>query len=132
VDEPIYILTVIHIEKEGAGRLERRIYISREDLSIQKQVFFDRAGNIDTVGIYNNYSMEGDVMFPHIIRIERPKEQYAMQLGMVKVQLNVPLTNEQFDLPRPEGSDLQVLDNVRTNEPPKGGGSPKNNNNRNR
>ena len=122
VDEPNYILTVIHTEKQGVGRIERKIYISREDLSVQKQVLFDRAGNIDTVGVYNNYSREGDsVMFPHLIRIERPKEQYAMSLGMVKVQINVPLTDEQFDLPRPEGSDLQVLDNVQTNEPAKGG-----------
>lgn len=120
VEEPSYILTVVHLEQNGTGRIERKIYISREDLSVQRQVLFDKAGNIDTIGTYSNYSEEGDrIMFPHLVRIDRPKEQYGMVLGMVKVQINVPLTDDQFDLPRPEGSDLQVLDNVSPDLPPR-------------
>ena len=122
VEEPSYILTVVHLEKNGIGRIERKIYISREDLSVQKQILFDRDGNMETVGTYSNYSMEGDgIMFPHLVRIDRPKEQYGMQLGLVKVQINVPLTDDQFDLPRPEGSELQILDNVSPDTTTRGG-----------
>lgn len=127
IEEPNYILTLIHYDNEsGRAWISRKIYFSREDLTVQKQVLFDKEGNAATIGTYNNYVTAADgTMFPHLITIERPQEQYTMQLGVVKVDLNVPLTDDQFQIPRPEGSELQVLDNVQPNEPPKGA-APKN------
>jgi hypothetical protein len=126
VMEPNYIMTIIHNGKDGAPWIERKIYFSREDLSVQKQVLFNRNGDVDTVGSYSNYTFEANgIMFPHIIKFERPAEQYSMQLNIVKLQVNIPFANDQFDLPRPEGSELQVLDNVTPDAtvlgpPPKG------------
>ncbi len=112
VSEPNYIMTIIHADKKTSPWIERKIYFSREDLSVQKQVLFDREGNAATVGTYNNYSMESGVMLPHLITIDRPQEQYTLQLGVVKALVNVTITDEQFQLPRPEGSELQIMDNV--------------------
>lgn len=128
IEEPNYILTLIHYDAEsGRAWIARKIYFSREDLSVQKQVIFDKEGNTATIGTYNNYVTGANgISFPHLINIERPQEQYTMQLGIVKVDLNAPLADDQFQLPRPEGSELQVLDNVKTNEPAKTAPSPKN------
>jgi hypothetical protein len=126
VVEPNYIMTIIHADKNGPPWIERKIYFSREDFSVQKQVLFDHEGNAATVGTYNNYAVDANgISFPRIIKIERPHEQYSLQLGVLKANINAPLTDDQFLLPRPEGSDLQVLDNVQVNEQNKGGASPK-------
>jgi hypothetical protein len=96
-------------------------------------VLFDKEGNASTVGTYNNYISDPatGVLYPHLIKIERPQEQYTMQLGVVAVKINVAMTNEQFQLPRPEGSELQVLDNVTPGDSVlKGDGPPKGSRNR--
>jgi outer membrane lipoprotein-sorting protein len=125
VSEPNYIMTIIHNGKDAPPFIERKIYFSREDLSVQKQVLFDREGNAATVGTYNNYSMESGVMLPHLITIDRPQEQYTLQLAVVKAQVNVAISNEQFQLPRPEGSELQIMDNVTPDQSILGPANPK-------
>lgn len=112
VPEPNYIMTIIHNGKDAPPFIERKIYFSREDLTVQKQVLFDRKGNAATVGTYNNYSMESGINLPHLITIDRPQEQYTLQLNIVKTQINISISDEQFQLPRPEGSELQIMDNV--------------------
>jgi hypothetical protein len=130
--EPNYIMTIIHNGHDSPPFIERKIYFSREDLSIQKQVLFDKEGNASTVGTYNNYTSDpaSGVLYPHLIKIERPQEQYTMQLGVVAAKINVNMTDEQFQLPRPEGSDLQVLDNVTPDSSILQGGPPKGSRNR--
>jgi len=125
VAEPNYIMTIIHNGKDTPPWIERKIYFSREDLSVQKQVLFDHEGNAATVGTYSGYSSESGFVLPNSIAIERPQEQYTLQLNVVKAQVNVRLTNEQFELPRPEGTELQIMDNVTPDAsilgpPPKG------------
>jgi hypothetical protein len=49
-------------------------------------------------------------MFPGIISIDRPLEGYSMTLSITKLDVNVPLTDEQFVLTQPPGSQLINLD----------------------
>ena len=129
IEEPNYILTLIHYDNaSGRAWISRKIYFSREDLTVQKQVLFDKDGNTATIGTYYNYVADPNgIVFPHLISIDRPQEQYTMQLGVVKLELNVPLPDDTFQLPRPEGSELQVLDNVTPDASLKGSGPPKRN-----
>lgn len=130
IEEPNYILTLIHYDNaSGRAWISRKIYFSREDLTVQKQVLFDKEGNTATIGSYYNYVTDSKgIAFPHLITIERPQEQYTMQLGIVKLELNVNLPDDTFLLPRPQGSELQILDNVTPDASVKDVGSPKGNN----
>ena len=53
--------------------------------------------------------------FPVIVSIQRPIEGYGITISIVKLDVNVPLTDEQFVLTQPPGSQLINLD---TQAPP--------------
>jgi outer membrane lipoprotein-sorting protein len=109
VEEPNYVVDVIHHGADGTW-LSRKVFFSRTDLQPRKQILYDKAGNVATIATYDNFSLYDGVMFPNIIEIQRPQEEYTIQLGMVKLNLNQPLRDDQFELQQPTGSQLQVLD----------------------
>jgi hypothetical protein len=75
-----------------------------------KQILYDKVGNIATIATYNNFKNHDGLNFPDIIQIDRPQEEYSIQLGVVKMTLNQPLTDAQFDLPQPAGTQVVDLD----------------------
>jgi len=44
--------------------------------------------------------------FPRVIRIDRPHDDYRLDLQVTKVELNVDLTADRFQLPQPANSEL--------------------------
>ena len=50
------------------------------------------------------------VSFASRIEIFRPQEEYDITLNMLKVEINTPLTNEQFTLEQPAGAEVVHLD----------------------
>lgn len=108
--QPAYVVTVIHKDDSGRWSLSRKILFSRTDLTPRRQTIYDKAGNIATIASYENFSDYNGVAFPNIIQIQRPQEEYSIQLGMVKIRLNEPLKDEQFQLAQPAGAQLQNLD----------------------
>jgi outer membrane lipoprotein-sorting protein len=110
VEQPNYILNVVAKQSDGTWILGRKIYFSRVDLQVQRQVLYDRFGNIATLATYNNFKDHAGVMFPDIIQVDRPQEEYSIQLGVVKLTLNQQLTDPQFNLPQPPGSTPVDLD----------------------
>jgi len=109
--QPNYVLDVIRHDSNGAWYMARKIYFDRTDLTIERQEIFDRAGNIATIAKYANFTDVSGIQFPSIIFIDRPQEEYTIQLSMVPpVKLNVPLRDEQFDLQQPPGSQFVNLD----------------------
>jgi outer membrane lipoprotein-sorting protein len=110
VDQPNYIVNVVTKQPDGTWALGRKIYFSRTDLTPTKQVLYDKMGNIATIATYNNFKNHEGLNFPDIIQIDRPQEEYSIQLGVVKLTLNQPLTDAQFNLPQPPGSQTVDLD----------------------
>lgn len=110
VDQPNYIVNVVGKQPDGAWALSRKIFFSRTDLIPTKQVLYDKVGNIATIATYNNFKNHDGLNFPDIIQIDRPQEEYSIQLGVVKMMLNQPLTDAQFDLPQPAGTQEVDLD----------------------
>lgn len=109
VMQPIYVIDVI--EKGQAGWfLGRKISFSRADLLPHRQLIYDQHGNLATDARYENFKDYDGINFPSQITIWRPLEEYTIVLKMVKLQLNQPLTDEQFALSRPPGSQLMNLD----------------------
>jgi len=105
VEQPNYALAVIRKGPQG-WYLARRIEFSRIDLRPYRQRIYDRLGNVATDAHYSKYGDYSGISFPSTISIERPQENYDITLGMVKLEINKPLTNEQFVLEQPAGAEV--------------------------
>ena len=46
-------------------------------------------------------------MFPSQIDLNRPKDGYGVAMEILEMQMNVPLTDDKFDLPQPDGTQLR-------------------------
>ncbi|MBZ5508360.1 MAG: hypothetical protein LAO78_23105 [Acidobacteriia bacterium] len=103
--------TLVILDKDANGYyLSRKIIFSRTDLLPHEQHVYDRQGQLVTHALYENYSDYSGIMFPGIVSIQRPIEGYGITISMVKLDVNVPLTDEQFLLTQPPGSQLINLD----------------------
>jgi len=97
----------------GRNRQFRQICICSEQQ--RKQHYTDRQeiarqGHLATYAHYENFSETSGIMFPGIVSIQRPAEGYGITLSIVKLDVNLPLTDEQFALTQPPGSQLINLD----------------------
>jgi outer membrane lipoprotein-sorting protein len=110
VEQPNYVIGVLRRGDDGGWYLHRKIHISRVDLAPRRQVIFDKNGSVATIATYDNFEYRQGVNFPNIIQIDRPQEEYSIQLGMVKLMLNAQLKDEQFVLTQPPGSQLVNID----------------------
>jgi outer membrane lipoprotein-sorting protein len=103
--------TLVVIDKDDKGYyLSRRIVFSRTDLQPHEQSIYNRQGQIVTFARYENITEYSGITFPAIVSIQRPVEGYGITISMVKLDMNVPLTDEQFVLTQPAGSQLINLD----------------------
>jgi outer membrane lipoprotein-sorting protein len=105
---PTYIVNVI-LHEDGTWRLERKIAFSRIDLKPHRQMIYDRNGAVATEAEYNNFADFQGVIFPSQIKINRPKEEYSIQIMIEKIEVNKPLTDDQFSLAQPPGAQVKVL-----------------------
>jgi len=109
VEQPNYSLLVIRKGPQGAY-LSRKIDFSRIDLLPYRQRIYDQQGNVVTDVHYQYYKDFGGTIFPNVIEIERPRENYDITLNMVKLEINKTLTDDQFVLDQPSGADVVHLD----------------------
>src|SRR4029077_3162637 len=81
-----YIIDVI---QDGTGNdswLSRKIVFSRVDLLPHRQLIYDQAGDLVTDASYSDYKDNSGVLFPSVIEIRRPEEEYDITLHMVKLE----------------------------------------------
>lgn len=112
-----YIIDVIRTGN-GDSWLSRKIVFSRVDLLPHRQLIYNEAGDIVTDASYSNYKDYNAVLFPSVIEILRPQEEYDITLHMVKVEINLTLDNAKFVLEKPAGAQEIHLDQ----QPPTPGG----------
>lgn len=110
VEQPDYEIDVIRKNEHDGWFLSRKIIFSRTDLLPHRQIVYDQNGNQATDSRYEDYKDYDGVNFPSQIEIKRPQEEYDIVLHIVKLQLNTPLTDEQFHLDRPPGSQVIHLE----------------------
>lgn len=111
VEQATYQVVVIRRdEDENRWHLSRKIIFSRSDLLPHRQLVYDKLGNIATQAHYENFQEFQGLMFPQVIEITRPQEEYTIQLGIVKLRLNEPLRDDQFVLTKPSGAEEVRLD----------------------
>jgi hypothetical protein len=91
------------------GHLVRKITFERTDLQPHRQMIYDRSGAVATEAVYGDFQKFGEIMFPSQIMINRPKEEYSLTLTIEKLEINKPLTDEQFVLTEPTGALVKTL-----------------------
>jgi outer membrane lipoprotein-sorting protein len=115
-DQPDYEIDVVRQGGDAAWHLSRKIIFSRTDLLPHRQVVYDPNGDPATDTRYESYKDYNGVQFPSQIEIKRPQEEYDITLNIVKLQLNEPLTDQQFVLQQPAGAEVVRLDHPQTSE----------------
>jgi outer membrane lipoprotein-sorting protein len=108
-----YVIDVIRTGN-GDSWLSRKIVFSRVDLLPHRQLIYDESGNLVTDASYSDYKDSGGVLFPSVIEIRRPEEEYDITLHMVKLEINLPLDNTKFVLDKPPGAQEIHLDPQRS------------------
>lgn len=109
VEEPDYVVIVIHRGPAG-WYLARKVVFSRQDLMPHRQIVYNPKDGVATDARYDQLTNYDGILFPAVIQIRRPAEEYSITLNIVKLQLNQPLKDEQFTLEQPAGSELVDLD----------------------
>jgi outer membrane lipoprotein-sorting protein len=119
-----YVLTVVRvIEEDGANnatrsgsadwQIDRKIWFGRTDLSIARIDTFQSGGKPVAIARYNGWDMFGSVRYARQILLDRPQNDYQLQLTITKLTANDDITPDRFELPQPPGTEL-----VRVGEAP--------------
>jgi len=111
-----YELVVIRTNGDRGGVLARRIVFSRTDLKPRRQLIYDENGKLATDARYAEYRDYDGVSFASRIEIVRPQEEYDITLNMLKVEINKPLTDDQFVLEQPAGAEVVHLDRPQSSQ----------------
>jgi outer membrane lipoprotein-sorting protein len=118
-DNAFYILHVVREGGAGELILERTIWFSRVDLRLARQITLDPAGNILTDARYTDWRMYDNVLFPKHIEINRPRDEYAVVLDILKMDINKGVSDDKFVLNQPEGTQLQRVGEAASPTPAK-------------
>jgi outer membrane lipoprotein-sorting protein len=107
---PEYVLSIMHRE-QGSQELKpvRVITFHRDDLLPYEQDVYGPEGNLETHITYSNYQRFDAGEYPARIVIKRPIEGIQVVLTVVQVRENMTLPNDQFQVPIPAGTNIQVL-----------------------
>lgn len=108
-DRALYMLLVIRRTGEQL-QLTRNIYFDRYTLQVTREKTFDVSGNIVSDTRYEDWKAYESVTFPSQIDIQRPKENYEVQLSLITMKMNSPdVTADKFVLKQPPDTQLQEL-----------------------
>ncbi|HEY2548594.1 MAG TPA: hypothetical protein VGI46_21145 [Candidatus Acidoferrum sp.] len=117
-----YVLTVLR----GGYRTEilRKIWFNRADLQISRLQEFGPKGVLLSDIRFSDWepltadqeqasaAAPGVTAFPRVIQIERPHDDYRLELQVTKLMLNEDIPADRFKLEQPAGSELVHVDEV--------------------
>jgi outer membrane lipoprotein-sorting protein len=115
IEQADYVLHIIGKDAQGNPHLQRNIIFSRIDLLPHQQIIFDDNGNVVTDVRYQAYKDFDGVNFPAQIEIWRPQEEYDITLHILKLELNLTLADDDFQLVQPSGAQVLHLDHPQSN-----------------
>ena len=107
-DQADYIIEIIDVDQKTVS-IKRQLWFDRLNLRLSRQLVFNADGEITSDTRYSGWQIFDGIEFPKQIDINRPLDEYGVQLVVQKLEANVPLEQARFELTAPEGSDLRVL-----------------------
>jgi hypothetical protein len=106
---PDYELIII-LKSGNTPRLSRKIVFGRTDLKPHRQYIYGPDGKLVSDSRYANYKDYGGISYPSRIEVNLPQEEYDFTFNMLKVEINLPLNQDQFVLDQPPGAEVIHLD----------------------
>jgi len=105
-----YVLTVAR-ETNGASpqdwAIASRIWFDRADLTIARIETYDPDGTLVSDARYGGWDTFGGIQYPRQISLERPENDYRLDIGVTKLTLNQTITPDRFVLKQPPGTQLE-------------------------
>jgi outer membrane lipoprotein-sorting protein len=109
IEEPDYDLTVLKPKSGNIMQRERTIHISRTSMLPFQQDIYDENGQIVTQALYDKYQQSAGQMFPALITIKRPVDEYSLKIEVTKLTVNETFDADQFELKIPAGVAVQKM-----------------------
>src|SRR5208337_4358050 len=128
VEQPDYVIDIIR-RSGNDWYVARKIVFERVSLVPHRQIIYNVSGEVATEATYQVYKDYNGVSFPNVIEINRPQEEYSIRLTVVKLTINEQLSDDQFALQQPSGSQLVNLDETSQNAAANGATKPESDNN---
>lgn len=120
-----YILSLLRQAENGKFSVARKIWYSRTDLRVWRVQLFSADGKLDADIAYSNWqpSPEGSpageqTSFARDIHIWRPQDDYKLEIKILKLTLNEPISADRFKLAQPAGTDLVRVGDEPSGAPP--------------
>lgn len=121
-----YILTLLRPRDEGKFEIARKVWYSRTDLQVSRVQLFGRGGKLDSDIAYGDWQAASPsspasstgatpvtpgASFARDIHIWRPQDDYKLEIKILKLTLNEPISPDRFELAQPAGTDLVRVGN---------------------
>ena len=90
----------------GDWEIAQRIWFDRGDLSVARSETFDAGGKVGSDVSYAGWDAFGVVKYPRRISIDRPGNDYKLQIGITRVAFNESISAERFVLQQPPETEL--------------------------
>lgn len=87
-----------------------KLWIDRRDLKVVRKQSFGPDGVRETDVSYDLYQEVQGISFPQQIVIERPSEDYSLEINFDSTQLNMTIEETSFMIPVPPGAELIEID----------------------
>lgn len=108
---PEYVLAISrHNPGSQKDTPVRVVTFHRDDLLPYQQDLYDDEGNLETEVFYSGYTDFGSAKYPSRVVIKRPLEEYQIVMTVENVVQNMKLTDDQFQIKIPEGTQVQQLE----------------------
>lgn len=108
-ERALYILLIIGHNQDQLA-LTRQVYFNGLTLQVSRQKTFDASGIIVSDTRYADWKPYDNVSYPSQIDIRRPKDNYEVQLSVVRMNVNSPdVTDSKFVLEQPSEAHLEEL-----------------------
>jgi hypothetical protein len=108
VEAPYYLLSVFKNEG-GLKILKRKLWINRENLSVERETYFSPQGIPELEFIRKNYSNDPFLSFPKVIEFQNLKEGKKVRLELKSLELNAEIPYGKFQYQPPAGTVLEVV-----------------------
>lgn len=108
-----YVLTII---RPAAGtsspstsddwEIARKVWFDRADLSVARVETYDAGGKLGSDIRYTGWDTFGTVKYARQIAVNRPANDYSLQIGITKLTANETITPDRLVLQQPPGTEL--------------------------
>ncbi|HWP84114.1 MAG TPA: hypothetical protein VNN17_02915 [Terriglobia bacterium] len=101
-----YIVLILRRREEGGLRLARKLWFEREQLTLARLQVFDEGGEVETDVRYSSYGNFSGIPYPQRIVLDRPLDDYGLELTVTDLKFNLPLEDAKFEMAPPAGAEL--------------------------